>query len=74
MEKEFKIGQILEVKTSTGIHFERVIQTENEVLTETIQETQDEDICTQGLTSNWEYRIVPDVEIILKLKKYNECF
>ena len=42
--KEFKVGQILEVTTKNGIHYEKVIQTDNEVVTETMQEWEDEEI------------------------------
>ena len=63
-----KIGQILEVKTLHGLHYEKVIQTEGEVLTETLQEHEGEETCIQGLTENWEYRIVPDYEIVNALK------
>lgn len=66
--KEFKVGQILEVTTKNGIHYEKVIQTDNEVVTETMQEWEDEDICKQGLTDNWQYRVVADYEIVRALQ------
>lgn len=66
--KEFKVGQILEVTTNNGIHYEKVIQTDNEVVTETMQEWEDEDICKQGLTDNWQYRVVADYEIVRALQ------
>lgn len=69
---KYKIGQILEVRAGTRIHYERVIQIESEVLTETMQETQNEDTCIQGLCENWKYRIVSDVEITSALRKRQE--
>ena len=67
-KEDLKIGQILEVTTSNGIHYEKVVQIENEVITDTMQEWEGEEICKQGLTDNWEYRIVPDHELVRALK------
>lgn len=65
----YNVGQILKVKTSDGIfHFEKVISTEKEVLTETMQEKENEDVCVQGLTPNWEYSVVPDYLIVAFLR------
>ena len=70
-KSNLKIGQILEVKTSKNVHYEKVIQIENEILTETLQEWEDDETSIQGLleSEKVQYRIIPDYEIYKALKR-----
>ena len=66
-KEDLKTGQILEVTTSTGIHYERVEQVTPSILTSSLVEEY-EDGSIQGLTDNWQYRIIPDYELVRALK------
>lgn len=61
---KLSVGDILKVTQPCGdVHYEKVIQTQNEILTEDMPEGEWDDISKQGLCDNWDYEIVPAFKI-----------
>ena len=69
-KKKLKIGDILKVSQGGEVHYERVIQIAQEVLTEDMPIEKDADVSIQGIADNLNYELIENYQIANILENY----